>query len=515
MSEAPGPIIPAFFTPQPPPPHTSTPDALLSGPYNYYLDGRRVLWAFVFGSLGYILGVGLSTSWTGMQLECDVMPLPATHSVRPPTVHLHADGSKLAAPVVVNASAHAHLPSDNAPLALERKQAPPLLNGPPTAAFKDNLRPGVQYITSWPGSGWTNDVIHDMNLLYLAMITERIPVIPYFTPTHVGRGLAPTLAFGEVFDIPRLQEAIRTRILEWHQVKDPKSETVDTMGCWSVWMAVQSTNTEAHFTSVPPRLKIDVSYTTAPNWVSMLPGEDGDPHAGFWSLATLAFPQTRAMNLQSPSVSPIHGVSLPPEEQMLCYDYLYYVGAHHVHEWETDYSPAWRFVGRHMHWTPKILQLAERYVREAFYVAPYDSTPPYISVHVRHNDFANWCDVPLEDCFAPLSVIARRVSEVQAELWDTRRLRVSRVIVTSDEEDSAWWDDIAQLGWVRPDHSRTEERYGQWYPILIDAAIQSGGAGFVGTDRSTVSIIAGKRVATWQGGVVRMVRWGHPHADDH
>ncbi|KAJ7493298.1 hypothetical protein B0H11DRAFT_2228078 [Mycena galericulata] len=507
MSGTPGPIIPAFFTPQPPP-QTSNPDMLLRGCYNYFGGekkgtrtvspgrpaGRRVLWALVFGSLGYMLGVGLSTSWTGMQLDCDVLPLKAAHSVRPPTVHRH-DGLKLAAPVTVN--------------------APLLLNGPPTAAFKDNLRPGVQYITSWPGSGWTNDVIHDMNLLYLAMITERIPVIPYFTPAHVGKGMAPTLAFGEVFDIPRLQKLIGTRILEWHQVKDPNSQTVDTMGCWSVWKAVQSFNKEAHMTSVPNRLKIDVSYTTAPHWVSILPEEDGDPHAGFWSLATLAFPETRSMNLRIPSVSPIHGVSLPPEEQMLCYDYLYYVGAHHIYEWEADYSPAWRFVGRHMHWTPKILELAESYVREAFHVASNDSISPYISVHVRHGDFANWCNVPIKDCFAPLSAIARRVAEVQAELWDTRRMRVSRVIMTSDEEDSAWWDDVVQLGWVRPDHSRTEERYGQWYPTLIDAAIQSGGVGFVGTDRSTVSIMAGKRVVSWQGGAVRTVRWGHPHADDH
>jgi hypothetical protein len=60
-----------------------------------------------------------------------------------------------------------------------------------------------------------------MNLLYLGLITERVPVIPYFTPTHVG-GNAPTLAFGDVFDLPRLQKAIGAPILEWHQVKvDP------------------------------------------------------------------------------------------------------------------------------------------------------------------------------------------------------------------------------------------------------------------------------------------------------
>ncbi|KAJ7230619.1 hypothetical protein GGX14DRAFT_344179, partial [Mycena pura] len=375
--------------------------------------------------------------------------------------------------------------------------------------YTENLLPEVQYITTWPGSGWTNDVLLYMNLLYLAIITERIPVIPYFTPTHVG-GSAPTIAFGDVFDLPRLQKELGMRILEWHQVKDPQSDIVDVMGCWSVWKGVQSFNTESHFTSATSRLKLDVSYTTAPRWIKMDPNNDGDPHATFWALASLAFPEMRAASLQTSALSPIHKASLPPDEKMLCYDYLYYVGAFNGYEWESDYGPAWRFVGQHMHWTPEILTLADSYVRQALVIAPYEPTPPYIAVHVRHGDFGGWCGVPLKDCFAPLSVIARRVEEVQDELLRTKRLVVDRVVVTSDEQDSAWWEEVLQLGWVRPDHSRTVEVHGAWYPILVDAAIQSGAVGFVGTDRSTVSVMARKRVSAWNGGAVRMVRWGTP-----
>ncbi len=53
------------------------------------------------------------------------------------------------------------------------------------------------------------------------------------------------------------------------------------------------------------------------------------------------------------------------------------------------------------------------------------------------------------------------------------------------------------------------------YPLLIDAVIQSGGVGFVGTDRSTMSILARRRVESWQNGVTRTLLWGSPHADDH
>ncbi|KAJ7230618.1 hypothetical protein GGX14DRAFT_6107 [Mycena pura] len=120
-----------------------------------------------------------------------------------------------------------------------------------------------------------------------------------------------------------------------------------------------------------------------------------------------------------------------------------------------------------MHWTPEILTLADSYVRQALVIAPYEPTPPYIAVHVRHGDFGGWCGVPLKDCFAPLSVIARRVEEVQDELLQTKRLVVDRVVVTSDEQDSAWWEEVLQLGWVRPDHSRTVEVHGAWYAAYL------------------------------------------------
>lgn len=53
------------------------------------------------------------------------------------------------------------------------------------------------------------------------------------------------------------------------------------------------------------------------------------------------------------------------------------------------------------------------------------------------------------------------------------------------------------------------------YPVLIDAAIQSGGVGFVGTDRSTMSILARRRTESWQNGVTRTFKWGTPDSDAH
>jgi hypothetical protein len=75
------------------------------------------------------------------------------------------------------------------------------------------------------------------NLIYLALITDRVPIIGQFTPSHIGA--APSIKFGEVFDVPRLRKSLGRPILEWHEVKDEFSQEYDEIGCWNVWQAVQ------------------------------------------------------------------------------------------------------------------------------------------------------------------------------------------------------------------------------------------------------------------------------------
>jgi len=65
----------------------------------------------------------------------------------------------------------------------------------------------------------------------------------------------------------------------------------------------------------------DISYTRAPDWIKMIPNYEHDQHVTFWSLARLAFPTTRKASLVTPLPSKKHGVSLPPDEHLLCYDY--------------------------------------------------------------------------------------------------------------------------------------------------------------------------------------------------
>jgi len=390
-----------------------------------------------------------------------------------------------------------------------------VLRGPATDSLWDNLQNDTKYITSWPSAGWTNDVMTYANLIYLARLTERVAVLPPFIPSHIG-GEAGSIPFGHVFNTTRLGQSIGIPVIEWQDVKKPDTPVKDDMGCWDIWEASQPDEHRPRGSWLTHVLNLDISFTRAPNWIKLVPDDDNDKHTGFMALASLGFPRVRDAELVPPYPSEEHKALLPPSLHFLCYDYLYYVAAVKPFEYSLDYSPAWRFSARYMRWSDHLEQLADKYVRKTLDVADGLPTPFYIGIHVRHGDFKVYCEkTPLKDCFAPLPVIARRIREIQQELLSKQGLDVKHVIMTSDERDPEWWADVKKLGWKTPDHSTTEELHGRWYPLLIDAVIQSGGKGFVGTEGSTMSELAMRRCETWHNGVVRMVKWGHIGADDH
>ena len=74
----------------------------------------------------------------------------------------------------------------------------------------------------------------------------------------------------------------------------------------------------------------DISYTRAPDWVKLIPNYEHDKCSTFYTLARLAYPEDRNKNLGNVLPSPAHGAVLDPDEQLLCYDYLYYACASQV-----------------------------------------------------------------------------------------------------------------------------------------------------------------------------------------
>lgn len=78
-----------------------------------------------------------------------------------------------------------------------------------------------------------------VNLIYLALLTQRVPIVGTFAPSHIGFNESQ-LPFGEIFDVQRLGQEIHTPVLEWRDVKNPASKQVELVGCWSPWAATGS-----------------------------------------------------------------------------------------------------------------------------------------------------------------------------------------------------------------------------------------------------------------------------------
>ncbi|KZS96052.1 hypothetical protein SISNIDRAFT_451729 [Sistotremastrum niveocremeum HHB9708] len=447
-----------------------------------------------------------------------------------------------------------------------------------TTRYRDALKPDGRYITSFLSAGWTNDVMAIANTLYIAKLTRRIPILPPFTPSHVGVH-AGLIAFSEVFDIDRLSHELRTPILEWHTIKNLTQEDSlpsddrfyssyyggepEELGCWALWPTQRASGAGPRPGWLPDALNLDISWTPVPfghnisqwdiHWRTQAIAELGWPQGHAWGVSQAPgyIPQLAskmasmpAENQEAPPPDRIPWPNsldhqLEPDTQLFCVDFLYYMASFKTGEWGEDHSPVWNTIGTYIHWSRSMTALATQYINIALGLPAEGSIPPYIGVHVRRNDFLLWCwEVPRDECLAPISAYARRVDEIRQSLKkkgfaDTDKIPV---LISSDEPhvtattssfvdnkplppgtSEAWWEGVKALGWHWVDHDAmgTESKHGIWYPSLLDACIQSLGVGFVGTDRSTMSLLAARRVQDWVDGPFAMVKWGRPDSDAH
>jgi len=252
-----------------------------------------------------------------------------------------------------------------------------------------------------------------------------------------------------------------------------------------------------------------VAYTSLPPSTEVF----GELWVKFWSLAKFGFSSHRASALAEDVVckpAPESEQYVPPDDHLICWDLLYFVAAQDMNEWWHEWSPAWRFVGQYARWNKKLEGIARAYIQRALGVEESDTMPPYIAVHVRRGDFGVPCGDKPDECYPPFSDYERHVTEIIASLkLKGTTIPPHHVLVTSDERRTTWWAQVDALGWRYTDHAleKTEDRYGKWYPPLIDAVAQSMAVGFVGTDVSTMSMVAMKRVKDWNGGEVVLTKF--------
>jgi len=240
------------------------------------------------------------------------------------------------------------------------------------------------------------------------------------------------------------------------------------------------------------------------------------------------------------------GKQIEPDEQVLCFDYLYYSSFKNATSKslaDDSTERAFDTIGMDLRFSKRLLDITADILRTSIFNGPdfshsfiYNSErdtnpfPPYIAVHARRNDFDAFCQGrDPTTCFTPLSTYASAVESIRSSLLSQNpslRDKEIPVILFSDEPkhmnqwfqnryhrpegfSEQFWKDVDKLGWKSIDHADptlvTEERWGFWYPILVDAAVMGHAVGYVGTSKSTFSLVGAKRVARWWNGPTMMV----------
>ncbi|KAF5321848.1 hypothetical protein D9619_001468 [Psilocybe cf. subviscida] len=398
-----------------------------------------------------------------------------------------------------------------------------LENRSPTTRFRDNLRDDMSYMTSWSNAGFTNQFMGYANMIYLATLTDRVPILAPFAPDHHINKEAGVVPFGDIFDLDTLRQNLRTPVLEWRDVKnltfpaggDPYSTSeVEPLGCWSTTPEVATE--PIHAENVVRHLGVDASYTRVPEPVRYQPGNKFDEHVVLPRLAAVVYPRNPLIDtdqLKDMTVSP-RGHHRRPDKHLTCLDSMYYsTSGSDMFEWRFSWSPVWRTIGRNLAFTPRMQHLGKQYLLNMFGDETRDDDiAPFIALHLRRGDFRNLCpkvDGEHVDCAPEPSTYRKYVEEMQKSLQDERNITAMRVVLMSDEQSPSFWTQVKEAGWFTVDHEKenTLAIHGEWYLPIIETAMLSYAVGFIGTHDSTFSLVAARRVEDWNNGIARITKW--------
>ncbi|GAA6002968.1 O-fucosyltransferase family protein [Rhodotorula paludigena] len=421
----------------------------------------------------------------------------------------------------------------------------------PRATLREQLKPGLRYVTAMAYGGHANQLISIQKMLYFAKMTNRVGIIPSLIPVHIDG--APT-DITEFYDLARFWTESHIPAVEMSRVKpiDLKSEGPqnERLSCWSVQEAtVGFANLEAW--------SFDLHDIWIDHWA--LPRSMARGIGGF----DLAFDALRLFDfdvwgkikwveeIQRKSIpqqllpdgsknktavpkdnlkrgfDPVN--SAPPDDQIACFDNTLFLGPVMFEELPiTDEALelpvpgeglSWINAGQYLHFNDAVEQRADEYLMALFGVSRPSAVPPFITIHLRRGDFKEFTGfTALEKYVAALERVRERL---QARLDDPHgwtgpgraafrkfgRLAAKdyAVVATTDERgDSEFVQEVRALGWKVLDHEafETKDKLGGWWPTMLDGAILARGRAFVGTDRSTFSHLAGVRVKYWRGGLV-------------
>ncbi|GAA5989000.1 hypothetical protein JCM11641_001110 [Rhodosporidiobolus odoratus] len=424
--------------------------------------------------------------------------------------------------------------------------------------LREQLKPGVRYVTAMAYGGHANQLISIQKLLYFAKITNRVGIIPTLIPIHIN---GPPVPISTFYDLPRFWSTSRIPAIEFTRVKpldlDSSKPQNEHLSCWSVQEStVGFANLEAwsfdlhdiwvdHW-PLPPLARglggfdlafdalrvFDFDQWARNDWIGRVQREclpqkgmpqnkDGTPGV---------FEGDKTKNLKDGFET---AKTTPPDDQIMCFDNTLFLGPVMFPDPPVAADPlepgvpgeglSWMNVGQFLRFNQDVESKADEYLMKLFDVATPSKIPPFITVHLRRGDFKDFTGYTgLEKYVAALERVR---TTLQARLDNPHfsgpgqrafksfglRAEDYDVVATTDESGkSEFVKEVRGLGWKVLDHGngdggfQTEKKLGGWWPTMLDGAILARGRSFVGTDRSTFSHLAGLRVKYWRGGLVEV-----------
>lgn len=221
-----------------------------------------------------------------------------------------------------------------------------------------------------------------------------------------------------------------------------------------------------------------------------------------------------------PGFVPEFGERIAPDDQLMCFDMTLFLGPIMFPELPVTAQPlepnvpgkglSWMNAGQYLRFNDHVESRADELLVDLFGVTKASKLPPFITIHLRRGDFKEFSGFTDLDKY--VDALARVRARLQERLdhpndWAGpgkhsfrsfgRKAKDYPVVCTTDERgDGDFIREVKNLGWKVVDHDAydTVNRYGGWWPTILDGAILARGKSFVGTDRSTYSHLAGLRV---------------------
>ncbi|KAI9232132.1 MAG: GDP-fucose protein O-fucosyltransferase-domain-containing protein [Podila humilis] len=378
----------------------------------------------------------------------------------------------------------------------------------------DATPPEVKYMTYLPAEGLTNQFLGMLRAIMVAKSLGRTLVLPPITSSRHSQG-KHNQAWSSFFDLPTFAYLTGVKMIEIKDLRDPEldSTKVEPLECHVAFgvgslRALDDTakefleqwKLEFRSVSASSRPLFEVETSEFDDMVSLLRSEEHERLLCLTNVNKIEVPANTEWNLYgqyfyfSPRTENLferlflrlqrsRPVSRQPQLAPT------YDNENNVHH---DFGASLE--------TDRTTLVPKGRARTA--TSTQDNTAPFIVIHIRRQDFIEYCQTrfqhQLQQCLPTAQDLVERLQEVLADRAD---LRGVPVYVVTDEERTQKLAEMRAMGWQIVNHARlgTTTALGPFGPPVMDQMLMAKAQVVIGVRPSAFFRVAAHRQRDWSG----------------